>query len=225
VSGTLYAGTSGFSYPSWRGGFYPAGTRQQDFLRTYAEHLPSVELIATYRRLPPKEQVRRWAEQTPDGFLFAPKLNGQISHGGKLGLMPAFSALMHEFGDRLGPIRIQIIRRRDDDFLRSLLDSLDPELRYALDLEHETWQAGEVDDAVAAAGVARVGELGGSAPFRYLRLREPPYDEAELSDVADRVRPLLADGIDVFCYLRHEDDPRGAHYALRLLELVGDART
>ena len=94
MSGTLYAGTSGFSYPSWRGGFYPAGTSQQDFLKTYAERLPSVELIATYRRLPPKEQVRRWAEQTPDGFLFAPKLNGQISHGGKLGLMPAFSALV-----------------------------------------------------------------------------------------------------------------------------------
>jgi uncharacterized protein YecE (DUF72 family) len=224
VSGRLYAGTSGFSYPSWRGGFYPAGTSQQDFLKTYAVRLPSVELIATYRRMPSADQVRRWATQTPAGFLFAPKLNGQISHGGKLGLMPAFSALMRVFGDRLGPIRIQIVRRRDDEFLRRLLDSLDPELRYALDLEHESWRAVEVDEAVAAAGAARVGALEGSTPFRYLRLREPPYDDAKLSDVADCVRPLLADGIDVFCYLRHEDDPRGAHYALRLLELVGDPR-
>ena len=221
MQGRLYAGTSGFSYPTWRGGFYPAGARPEEFLRLYAEHLPSVELIATYRRMPSKEQVRRWAAQTPPGFRFAPKLNGQISHGGKLGLMQPFGELMREFGDRLGPIRIQIVRRRDDDFLRRLLDALDPTLRYALDLEHETWGSPEVDAATAAAAVARVGELDGVAPFRYVRFREPPYDEKALAGWADRLRPLLADGIDVYCFFRHEDDPRGAHYAERLLGLVG----
>jgi len=222
VSGTLYAGTSGFSYPTWRGAFYPADSRPAEFLQRYAERLPSVELIATYRRMPTAEQVRRWAAQAPEGFLFAPKLNGQISHGGKLALMPAFSALMRAFGDRLGPIRIQIVRARDDAFLTELLGSLDAELRYAIDLEHESWQTADVDEAVAAAGVARVGELDGPAPFRYLRMREPPYDEAALAELAGRLRPLLADGIDVFCFFRHEDDPRGAHYALRLLELAAD---
>jgi uncharacterized protein YecE (DUF72 family) len=216
----LYAGTSGFSYPSWRGGFYPAGARQQDFLRLYAERLPSVELIATFRRMPSEEQVRRWAAQTPPGFRFAPKLTGSISHGGKLGLMSTFCERVRAFGERLGPIRIQIIRRRDDGFLRLLLDSLDPALRFAVDLEHESWAVGEVDEELAVAGVARVGLLEGVAPFRYLRLREPPYDEAALEGWAGRLRPLLGGGIDVYCYFRHEDDPRGAHYALRLLELA-----
>jgi uncharacterized protein YecE (DUF72 family) len=220
VTGTLYAGTSGFSYPTWRDGFYPADARPAEFLRLYAERLPSVELIATYRRMPTKEQVRRWVAQTPTGFRFAPKLNGQISHGGKLGLMPAFSGLMREFGDRLGPIRIQVVRRRDDEFLGRFLASLDPELQYALDLEHETWRSREVGAAVASAGVAQVGELGDATPFRYLRFRDPPYDEAALATWAERLHPVLESGIDVYAYFRHEDDPRGASYARRLLELT-----
>jgi uncharacterized protein YecE (DUF72 family) len=171
--------------------------------------------------MPTKEQVRRWAAQTPPDFRFAPKLNGQISHSGKLGLMPAFSGLMREFGDRLGPIRIQIVRRRDDEFLGRLLDSLDPELPYALDLEHETWRSPAVEAAVRAAGVACVGELEGTAPFRYLRFRDPPYDEAAIATWAERLHPVLESGIEVYAYIRHEDDPRGTQYARRLLELVG----
>jgi uncharacterized protein YecE (DUF72 family) len=221
VSGTLYVGTSGFSYPAWRGGFYPAGARPEEFLRLYAERLPAVELIATYRRMPSKEQVRRWAAQTPPDFRFAPKLNGQISHGGKLGLMQPFGELMREFDDRLGPIRIQIVRRRDDEFLRALLESLDPDLRYALDLEHESWDAPEIHAQVTSAGVARVGALDSASPFRYIRFREPPYDEEALAGWAEQLRTVLADGIDAYCFFRHEDDPRGAHYAERLLVLIG----
>ena len=41
----------------------------------------------------------------------------------------------------------------------------------------------------------RVNSLEGDAPFRYLRLREPPYDEAALAGWADRLRPLLDDGV------------------------------
>ena len=220
VGGRLYAGTSGFSYPTWRGDFYPAAAKPADFLRHYAERLPSVELIATFRRMPSEEQVLSWAAQTPPGFRFAPKLTGNISHGGKLALLPTFCERIRAFGERLGPIRIQIIRRRDDGFLRQLLDMLDPALGFVIDLEHDSWQAAEVDEALAAASVARVGSLECSVAFRYLRLREPPYDEEALAGWAERLSPLLASGIDVYCYFKHEDDPRGALYAERLLRLV-----
>jgi len=52
ASGRLYAGSSGFSYPSWKGGFYPVEARPEDFLRFYSERLPSVELNTTFYRLP-----------------------------------------------------------------------------------------------------------------------------------------------------------------------------
>jgi uncharacterized protein YecE (DUF72 family) len=62
--------------------------------------------------------------------------------------------------------------------------------------------------------------MDGEPAFRYLRLREPPYDEAALNGWAERIAPLLASGVDVYCYFKHEDDPRGALYAERLLHLV-----
>ena len=68
------AGTSGWSYPSWRPGFYPAGLDPARFLGFYAERFRTVELNTTGYRLPAEEQFARWAEQVPDGFEFAPKL-------------------------------------------------------------------------------------------------------------------------------------------------------
>ena len=50
----LYVGTSGWSYPSWRPGFYPAGTKPADFLGFYAERFRSVELNTTGYPAPPK---------------------------------------------------------------------------------------------------------------------------------------------------------------------------
>src|SRR5207302_4762257 len=72
----VHVGTSGWSYPSWKPGFYPAGTHAKELLRFYAERFSTVELNTTGYRLPGQEQFRRWAEQTPTGFRFAPKLAG-----------------------------------------------------------------------------------------------------------------------------------------------------
>ena len=65
-----------------------------------------------------------------------------------------------------------------------------------------------------------VNALEGEAPFRYLRLREPPYDDADLAGWAERLRPLLDEGVRVYCYFKHEDEPTGPLYAERLLELL-----
>src|SRR5213596_4415793 len=70
----VHVGTSGWSYPSWKPGFYPAGTDTKEFLRFYAGHFATVELNTTGYRLPAEEQFERWAAQTPPGFTFAPKL-------------------------------------------------------------------------------------------------------------------------------------------------------
>jgi uncharacterized protein YecE (DUF72 family) len=204
---SLYAGTSGFSYPSWKPGFYPAGTKAADFLRTYAERLSTVELNTTGYRLPDEEQFRRWAADTPDSFRFAVKM----PHPNRLA---AFTERVRGLGERLGPVRMVIQQAREDEFLSRLLDSLDPALHWALDFRHDSWAG--VNTGAAAA----VDELEGDAPFRYLRLREPPYDEEALGEWAGRLRPVLADGIDVYVYFKHEDEPTAPAYALRLAELL-----
>lgn len=208
--GRLYAGSSGFSYPSWKPDFYPVGTKPGDFLHYYAERLSTVELNTTGYRLPDEAQFRRWAEETPDSFRFAVKM----PHPNRLA---AFTERVRALGERLGPVRVVIQQARDEEFLARLLGSLDPELRWALDFRHDSWAGVDTGGAVA------VDALGGDAPFRYLRLREPPYDEASLATWAERLRPVLAHGIDVYAYFKHEDAPTAPAYAERLLALCQTA--
>jgi uncharacterized protein YecE (DUF72 family) len=219
----FYVGTSGFSFTSWRGGFYPADAKPADFLRLYSERLPSVELNNTFYRLPAESTFRRWAAETPDGFRFAVKMTQSITHWGRLDDVGTFCERVRLLGDRLGPILVRVHddRPRDDGFARLLLGSVDPDLRLAFDLRHPSWEG--VEPVLAEGGAVRVNALDGEAPFRYLRLREPPYDDASLADWAKRVATVAAAGTDVYCYFKHEDEPTAPRYARRLLELTGEA--
>jgi uncharacterized protein YecE (DUF72 family) len=208
-------GTSGWSYPTWRPGFYPAGLDPKEFLGFYAQRFATVELNTTGYRLPAEEQFRRWAEQAPAGFEFAPKLPGH-----RLRALDEFASRVRVLGDRLGPVRVSMKNARDDGVLELMLGSLDPSLRVAFDLEHPSWDG--IEERLAAAGAVRVNDLDHPAPFRFLRLRNPPYDDDSLRALADRIRPLAE---PVYVYFRHEDEPTAPAYALKLLELLNDNPT
>jgi len=210
---SVHVGTSGWSYPGWRPGFYPAGLQPPEFLAFYARRFPAVELNTTGYRLPAEDQFRSWAEQAPDGFEFAPKLPGHRLRG-----LDVFEARVRLLGERLGPVRISLKSARDDGALELLLGSLDPSLRLAFDLEHASWDG--VEPRLAAAGAVRVNDLDHAASFRYLRLREPPYDDEALRALAARVRD--ADE-PVYVFFRHEDEPTAPAYAQRLVELLSAA--
>ncbi len=220
-SGRLFAGTSGFSYPSWKPDFYPASAKPADFLRVYADRLPAVELNNSFYRLPSQQLFERWAAATPLGFRFAVKLPRSISLFGRLDQVGTFCERAGTLGGRLGPViaRLADGRPRDDGFLRLLLDSLAPGAQLALDARDPSWAG--ADRMLEGAGAVRVNRLEGDASFRYLRLRDPPYDDGALDRVAVELEPILAGGIDVFCFFKHEDEPTAPRYAARLLELVG----
>jgi uncharacterized protein YecE (DUF72 family) len=198
-------GTSGWSYPSWRPGFYPAGLDPSGFLAFYAERFSTVELNTTGYRLPAEEQFRRWAEQVPDRFEFAPKLPGERPR-----VVAEFENRVRHLGDRLGPVRISLKSRRDDGMLELLLGSLDSSLLLAFDLEHPSWDG--IEPRLSDAGAVRVNDLHHPAPFRYLRRREAP-DAAFAAAVAAAHEP-------VYVYFRHDDEPAAPAHALRLLELL-----
>src|SRR5262249_13642218 len=149
------------------------------------------ELNTTFHKLPSEEQFRVWARQTPPDFCFAVKMNQRITHFGRLELIPTFCEQARVLGNQLGPILVQLppTRTRDEGLLAFLPGSPDPAPRYASDSRHDPWAG------VAPGPHARVGSLEGEAPFRSLRLREPPYDEAVLAGWARRLEPLLAEGI------------------------------
>src|SRR5438094_9323042 len=118
---TVRVGTSGWSYPSWRPDFYPAGADASTFLGFYAERFDTVELNTTGYRLPAEDQFRRWAEAVPDGFTFAPKLALA-----RLDRVPVFVERVAALGDRLGPIRVSVQATRDEGLLSYVTGSGDP---------------------------------------------------------------------------------------------------
>jgi len=200
----LRIGTSGWSYPSWRPAFYPAGTDPKEFLSFYSARFDTVELNTTGYRLPAEEQFARWAEQTPPGFRFAVKL--PITRLDRVGTAVE---RVKTLGDRLGPLRITVQSARDDGLLTFLLGSLDPALEIAFDFRHPSWCDADVP--------VRVNDF--DARFRYIRLRDPPYSDDDLLALAARLRP------PAYVYFRHEDEPTAPAYAARLRELVSGPKT
>jgi uncharacterized protein YecE (DUF72 family) len=196
----IHVGTSGWSYPSWRPGFYPEGTKPEEFLRFYAEHFDTVELNTTGYRLPSEEQFQRWAASVPAGFRFAPKLALR-----RLEAVPVFVERVSALGDRLGPIRVTVQNARDEGLLSFVLGSIDPAVELAFDFRHESW--------LGVEGLVSVNDFV-AEPFRYIRLREPPYSDDDLRDLARRLRPPAC------VYFRHEDAPTAPAYAARLRELL-----
>ena len=195
-------GTSGWSYPSWRGGFYPDGMKPAEFLGFYSERFDTVELNSTGYRLPSEDQFRRWAEAVPDGFRFAVKLPL-----GRLDRVTPFLERVLALGDRLGPVRVVVEAARDDGLVSFVQGSVPGDVELAWDFRHESWAGG-------GEGIVRVGDPG-AEPFRYLRLREPPYSDDELAEAAAGMRD------PAYVYLRHEDEPTAPAYAEKLRAFAG----
>ena len=210
---SLYVGSSGWSYPSWRPDFYPATTAPEEFLGYYATRLHAVELNSTGYRLPAEEQFRRWASQVPDGFRFAVKMPPQAVRR-----FDVFQERVGSLGTALGCVRIVVESPRDEGLLALLLGSADPALRLAFDLRDPSWDG--VEPRLAEAGAVRVDDWDAPTDWLYVRFREPPYEEDDLVSAADRIGPLVAAGTDVFAFFRHEDEPTAPRYAERLRELV-----
>ncbi len=213
---SVRVGTSGWSYPTWRPGFYPAAADPSEFLRLYAARFDTVELNSTGYRLPSEEQFARWAADVPAHFRFAVKAPRWTLHR-----MDTVQERVRVLGDRLGCVRLVVPTPRDDGLLELLFGSIDPGIHWALDLRDASWDG--VEARLAEVGAVRVDDWEAPAGWRYLRFRDPPYDEAALAGIAERLRPLAGAGLDVLAFFRHEDEPTAPVYAEHLHQLIEDA--
>jgi len=229
----LYAGTSGFAYPAWRPGFYPADVTQSHFLEHYAARLNCVEINYTFRRTPRRETLEAWVAGTPPGFVFAVKAHQRITHMARLqdaaeptafflsSLEPLRAA------GKLGPVLFQLppYLRLDVPRLAAFLELLPPGLRATVEFRHDSWFTDEVYGVLRAHDVALcvaeseklvVPEIA-TADFVYERLRKDSYSADELAAVGARARRLLDTGLDVYLVFKHEETPEGALEAESLL--------
>jgi len=230
---TLYAGTSGFAYPAWKPGFYPAKLPAKQFLHHYAGRLNAVEINYTFRRLPSASTLQGWVEATPPGFVFALKANQRITHILRLKNAAEATELFLKMIDplrsarRLGPILFQLPPhlKCDEALLADFLELLPADLRYAFEFRHASWLAEPVYELLRRRNVSlclaeseklEVPKVI-TADFVYYRLRKPQYSETDVATIAAGARELLTTGRDLYLMFKHEETPDGALNAQKLL--------
>ncbi len=226
---SLHVGTSGWAYPEWRPGFYPAGMPQSRFLAHYASVLGACEINATHYKVQSEAAVARWAAEVPEGFRFAAKAHRRVTHArtlpphaGGLAFLEGFLASLAPLGDHLGAVLFQFppTRERDDGALGEFLACLPPELPFAMEFRHESWLDTVVEARIAeAGGTVCVGETVGAVLPRlpegrlaYVRMRAEHYEPEARAGWRDLLEHEAADR-PVYAFTKHEGVPAGDPFA------------
>ena len=234
----LYAGTSGWAYPTWKPEFYPAGTPAKRFLEFYASQLTSVEVNYTFRTLPTATMLEGWLAAVPSHFRFSFKAPQRLTHFRRLrdcedDVAQFVSAL--EPVRRAGQLGLLLFQlppnfKSDPERLRAFLET--PALQAlnapptAFEFRHDSWFSEETYTILrqhnAALCIADNDDLAtpevhtASSHICYRLRRNGGYTEAELNTFATRFA-VLAKHRDVYVYFKHEDEPTGARNATSFL--------
>jgi len=227
-------GTSGFSYPEWKGRFYPAGLPAGEMLAYYARVFPTCEINNTFYRHPSDETLRQWTAAVPESFRFTIKVHRRITHIKRLADVDADLAFLFErmrlLGPRLGVLLFQLppSLRYDPGLLTTFLAQLRPGAQAVIEFRHDSWRRDSVyrllDEHRVSLVVGETDEgtqpreaVGPIAYFRFHRYR---YTEEALRERAAWVQEQLSAGRDVYGYFTHEEDTPGYDYARTLARLI-----
>lgn len=216
-------GTSGYNYPEWRGAFYPAGLPAAKMLPYYAARFSTVEINATFYRMPTAKTLAGWAAATPPDFTFSLKGPKRITHDARLKDVDEplryFCDTVRALGPKLGPLLFQLppYFKKDAGRLGEALVLLPPGLRCAFEFRHDSWFTDEVyallrgrNAALCVADTERgTTPLIATADFGYLRLRDTRYIQEDLARWSQTVRTLGVGWHDAFVYFKHEESGIG----------------
>jgi uncharacterized protein YecE (DUF72 family) len=225
----LFAGTSGFSYPSWKPDFYPKEVSSKKFLEHYALRLNSVEINYTFRALASASTLNGWLAQVPENFAFACKAHQKLTHIMRMKDTEAFTDVFLKSLEplraarRLGPVLFQFPPNFKLDLARleAFLPLLPADIRYTFEFRNESWLDDAVFTRLAERNIAlclaeserlEIPKVF-TADFTYFRLRKAEYDQAARDAILGQVNDLRSAGRDVYLYFKHEDDPQGAIWA------------
>jgi uncharacterized protein YecE (DUF72 family) len=235
-----YVGCSGWNYEDWREVFYPRHLPAARRLQHYAESFETVEVNATFYRLPTTKAAAGWANATPEHFVFSVKTSRYLTHVKRLReVVDGWRRLAERIeplaeAGKLGPILWQLPGNfhRDDDRLESALTAL-PSGRHCFEFRHASWFVPEVEELLLVHDAALV--IGDeptrdfqtharTAAWTYVRFhcgrgKDGNYTPSQLDEWSARLRRWLTDG-DVYAYFN--DDWRGhaVREASRLRKLL-----
>jgi uncharacterized protein YecE (DUF72 family) len=226
----MLVGTSGFSYPSWRGSFYPADLPATGMLRHYAGVFQTVEINHSFYRMPTPALLTGWRRQVAPNFRFALKAPQRITHQRRLrdcdDLTRDFARLAGTLGSSLGPLLFQLPPHLKADVprLAQFAAVLPTNVEVAFEFRHPSWFDEETYAVLRAHQhalcVADTDEdttpLVPTAPFGYVRLRRIDYAPDALVAWADRLR-AVGSWKRVYVYLKHDEAGRAPALAEQFL--------
>jgi uncharacterized protein YecE (DUF72 family) len=237
----IYIGTSGWSYASWRGRFFPREVMVKHQLAYYATQFSSAELNGVFYRTPSLEAVRGWRDRTPDDFIFAWKASKFITHWKRLSDKSRNSlALIEErlkiLGPKAGPVLFQLPARfeADAERLAAFLKLLPRRRRYAFEFRHASWYDQEIFALLKRHDIALCLSDHRDAPAPwvmtaghvYVRGHGPPgaykghYSDATLRTWARRIAAWRRGGRSVYIYFDNDQKSAAPADALRLARIL-----
>src|SRR3982751_2643161 len=220
----VHIGCSGWVYRHWRGTFYPEGLPQRRWFERYAEEFDTVEINASFYRLPLASTFDKWREQAPPGFRYAVKVNRFITHLKKLrdceDAIDQFVARARPLEDKLGPLLHQLppSLHRDLRRLDAFLDRLPSDLEHAVEFRHRSWYDEEILALLDRHGVGFVvHDLKGlksprwaSGRTAYVRFHGTSgkywgrYSDEALLDWTDWLVDQTRQGRSCWCYFNND---------------------
>jgi len=239
--GCIHVGTSGWAYAHWDPSFYPEHTPADRRLTAYAERLPTVEIDATFYRLPSERAVTAWRDEVPAGFVFAVKGSRFITHFRRLTdtdeAVAAFADRLSLLGDKLEVMLWQLPPdlKAAPALLDRFLASLPAGVRHAVEFRHASWLTPETFDVLRAHGAAHVHissdempvDLTPTADFVYVRFHgtaeyHGAYTHPALEPWAAFLHDQAASGRDGYVYFNNDFEGHAPRDAARLIGMLGD---
>lgn len=230
----LYVGTSGYSYKEWKGSFYPDKIPAKDMLSYYAERLSTVEINATFYRMPQKSMLETWTEQVTKNFRFSLKAPQRVTHFKRLKDVDQETNYFLETASvlegQLGVVLYQLPpnMKKDIERLENFVKILPAQPRSAFEFRHPTWFDDDVLEVLRSRNHALcisdtddlpVTHIDKTADWGYLRLRRVNYSEDDLKNWLDQIGKQQWN--ETFVFFKHEDEGTGPKLAAQFLQLAG----
>ena len=241
--GSVWIGTSGWSYDHWTNVLYPEGLAPRDRLAHYVQRFDTVELNASFYRWPRESSFASWRKRLPPGFRLTVKAPRGLTHAKKLYApevwIERIARCWHELGDKRAVLLVQLPPGmvRDDARLGYFLDRLPDWIPVAVEFRHESWHHDDVFRLLEWHGAAYCVMSGANlpcilrvtAPFAYIRMHGPDHDhlyggsysDDDLRWWADRIREWRNTGTDVFVYFNNDGGGNAVRNAETLRTMVG----
>jgi uncharacterized protein YecE (DUF72 family) len=220
----LRIGTSGWTYEHWKNIFYPPRYPQAKWLDYYTRHFDTVEINATFYRIPTSAITQNWLEKTPPSFGFAVKISRLITHVHKLNNC---KPILEWFFTELAPLKSKTLAYLfqfppafcpSKESLLAFLELLPPDNRYVFEFRNKDCYKGNIPEILTEKGISFCihdyylletphlitaklvyirlhGYLAGHAGF---------YPDFILGEWADRIRHWQAKGLDILIYFNND---------------------